>query len=101
MNFDRNYEYKENMIQDFGKIGWIDPWEDQPFKLPDEGMHIENPLGYNRKMKEIKKNKLKEDKANFIPGVPPKYMLINEVDRDITQKFYTLLKPNRYVMFNI
>ena len=64
-------------------------------------MHIENPLGYNRKMKEIKNAKLKDDKANFLPGVPPKYKLISEKDFDTEYKFYTLLRPNRYVMFNI
>ena len=65
-------------------------------------MHTENPMGYNRQMKEIKKRKLKEDKANFIPGVTPQYELLGEVcyDND-DQKFYTLRRPNRYVMFNI
>lgn len=82
-------------------MGWVDPWEDQPFKVPEEGMHIENPLGYNRRMKEIKKQKFKEDKANFVPGVPSKYKLIAEKDYETEQKYYTLLRPNRYVMFNI
>jgi hypothetical protein len=53
MNFDRNYEHKESLIQEFDKLGWKDPWKDQPYKVPETGMHIENPLGYNRKMKEI------------------------------------------------